>query len=84
MPTAVPASLCVRPRALRTSTVLPPVVLQRCQGDSQAAGNDFPLCFLHLQLKQEVESLLQRTDSILSRSSGHSTLHGAPASHLPG
>jgi hypothetical protein len=38
-----------------------------------------------VQLKQEVESLLQRTDSILSRSSGHSTLHGASSgAHLPG
>jgi hypothetical protein len=37
-----------------------------------------------LQLKQEVESLLQRTDSILSRSSGHSTLHGASAGLMPG
>jgi hypothetical protein len=30
------------------------------------------------QLKQQVESLLQRTDSILSRSSGHSVLQNTP------
>lgn len=37
-----------------------------------------------LQLKQEVESLLQRTDSILSRSSNNSTRHGASGAHLQG
>jgi hypothetical protein len=36
------------------------------------------------QLIQQVESLLQRTDSILSRSSGHSTLHSSYAAHPPG
>ena len=40
--------------------------------------------YLLLQLKQEVESLLQRTDSILSRSSNNSTLLGASGAHAPG